>query len=401
MSSMTIVLPRLHAAQWEVAASPARFKVLDAGRRFGKTLLGTGLGTKKALEGGRAWWVAPSYKVAAVGWRGAKHIASQIPGVARNETERLLTFPGGGTLQVRSGDDPNSLRGDGLDLAVLDEAAYMRPEVWSEAIRPALSDRQGEALFISTPNGRNWFWGLWMYGQNPAYSDWASWRFPTSSNPYIKPEEIEAARELLPERIFKQEYLAEFLEDEGAVFRRVEERATVAEPESGPLPGERIVFGVDWGRDNDFTCIAILSASRRRLVALDRFNEIGWNLQRGRLVTLAQHWQPEVIWAEANSIGGPNIEALQMEGLPVQPFTTTASSKGPLIESLALAFEKGEIAILNDPVLVGELLAYSMERLPSGRWIYSAPAGLHDDTVIALALAWHGAIYGGVGISFV
>jgi hypothetical protein len=210
----------------------------------------------------------------------------------------------------------------------------------------------------------------------------------------------ETEGDVTPERIFKQEYLAEFLEDEGAVFRKVEERAK-ASPQDKPIEGHRYTFGVDWARDNDFTAIAVIDATIREMVHLERFNEISWSLQRGRLSALAAFWQPEVIWAEANSIGGPNIEALQAEGLPVQSFTTTASSKGPLVESLALALEKGEIAILNDPVLVGELLAYSMERLPSGRWIYSAPAGLHDDTVIALALAWHGAIYGGVGISFV
>jgi len=116
------------------------------------------------------------------------------------------------------------------------------------------------------------------------------------------------------------------------VFRRVDEAAT-ARPDDGPAPGERYVFGVDWARDADFTCIAVLAVGARRLVALDRFNEIGWSLQLGRLAALA----PEAIWAEANSIGGPNIEALQHEGLPVIPFTTTASSKGPLIEALALA----------------------------------------------------------------
>jgi phage terminase large subunit-like protein len=238
-----------------------------------------------------------------------------------------------------------------------------------------------------------------MWGQNPAHEQWKSWRFPTRANPLIDAAEIEAARELLPERVFRAEYLAEFLEDGGGVFRRVEAAAT-AEPEAGPEPGERIVLGVDWGRDQDFTCIAVLSADRRRMLALDRFNEIGWSLQRGRLAALANRWQPDAIWAEANSIGGPNIEALQNEGLPVIPFTMTAVSKGPLIEGLALALERGELAILPDPVLLGELQTYRLERLESGRFRYSAPPGQHDDTIIALALAWHGALSGTPGISF-
>jgi len=108
-----------------------------------------------------------------------------------------------------------------------------------------------------------------------------------------------------------------------------------------------------------------------------------------------------VVWAEENSIGAVNIEALQTEGLPMRPFQTTARSKTPLIEGLALALERGEIALLPDPVLLQELAAYSIERLPGGGYRYGAPPGLHDDTVIATALAWHGVRYGGVRIDFV
>ncbi len=104
-------------------------------------------------------------------------------------------------------------------------------------------------------------------------------------------------------------------------------------------------------------------------MALDRFNEIGWGLQRGRLRALAQRWGRKSIWAESNSIGAPNIEALQAEGLPVRGFATTAKSKSPLIESLALALERRQfVALGDDAVLLGELASYALERLP-GRWL--------------------------------
>ena len=134
------------------------------------------------------------------------------------------------------------------------------------------------------------------------------------------------------------------------------------------------------------------------MTALDRFNQVGWDLQRDRLKTLVQHWRPQIIWAEANSIGEPNIEALLQEGLPVRPFYTTAKTKSPLIESLALAIERGSIALLNHPVLLAELANYSLERLPGGAWRYGAPSGAHDDTVMATALAWYGTQYSGRGI---
>lgn len=372
--------------------------MVACGRRFGKTETGKILAIERALGGRVVWWISPTYRMAQDVWRSLR---GTLAGAWQEKSEamREIALPGGGLIRVRSGHDPDALRGAGLDLAVLDEAAYLHPDVWAAAIRPALADRRGEALFLSSPNGRNWFWALYMRGQNPAQAEWRSWRFPTAANPLIAPSEIEAAREQLPERVFRQEYLAEFLDDAAGVFRHVEAAAT-GTPESGPQPGERIVFGVDWGRDGDFTAIAVLAVERRRLVALDRFNEIGWALQRGRLAALAAHWGPEAIWAEANSIGGPNIEALQAEGLPVMPFTMTAANKGPLIDALALALERGELVILPDAVLVAELQAYTLERLPSGRFRYGAPRGQHDDTVIALALAWHGAIAGTAGISF-
>lgn len=396
---MTVRLYQPHPGQSAILQHPARFKVVACGRRFGKTETGKILLVERALAGRVGWWISPTYRMADDVWRDLKAALSGAI-VRKNEEMRRLDVAGGGVIRVRSGRDPDGLRGAGLDLAVLDEAAYLHPDVWRAAIRPALADRRGEALFLSTPRGRNWFWGVWMNGQSAAHPDWKSWRFPTAANPLIDPAEIEAARALLPERVFREEYLAEFQDDGGLVFRRVEACATVS-PGGSPQAGARYVFGVDWAREDDFTCIAALDVATRRLVALDRFNEIGWSLQRGRLAALAALWQPEAIWAEANSIGGPNIEALQAEGLPVIPFTTTASSKGPLIEALALALERGELAILPDPALLSELGAYRLERLPSGRFRYGAPPGAHDDCVIALALAWHGAQQGGVGISFV
>lgn len=397
--SATLIAP--HVGQSAILNSPARFRVVACGRRWGKTEAGKIAAIEAAQNGGNVWWIMPSYPMASEVWRSLK---STLSGQwdSKSEEERAIYLPGGGALRVRSGQDPDSLRGTGLDLAVLDEAAFLREAVWTSAIRPALADRRGKALFLSTPKGiGNWFWKIYGYGRDPDRPEWQSWTFPTASNPLIPPDEIEAAKAELPERVFLQEFLAEFTADFGAVFRNVTERAMVA-PQCEPLPGQRIIFGVDWARIDDFTVIAILDATTRQLVALDRFNGIGWGLQRGRIVSLAQRWQPAAIWAEANSIGAPNIEALQAEGLPIYPFTMTAAAKDDLINSLALALERDHdpLTIIPDPVLIHELQSYSLERLPSGRFRYNAPPGDHDDTVIAAALAWFGAQYGGVSIRF-
>ena len=396
---MEVQLPSLHNDQQRVWDEHVRFRVLACGRRWGKTRLGSLMCVATALHGGRAWWVAPSYPVASVGWRGIKELSIQIPGADVRHVDRLITMPSGGTVQVRSADNPDSLRGEGLDFVVLDECAFIKEAAWTEALRPALSDRQGKALFISTPKGRNWFWRLWTLGNSGDDGDWKAWRYPTASNPFIPAPEIEAAQNSLPERIFQQEYLAEFIDDAGGVFRGVMAAATADRQDEGQ-PGREYVFGVDWGKHNDFTVICVVDAQERSLVYLDRFNMIDYQIQIGRLRALHERFKPVQIIAERNAMGEPLIEQLMRERLPVQAFTTTNASKQQMIDALALSFEKRDIRIIPDPALIAELQAFEAERLPSGMLRYGAPDGMHDDTVIALGLAWHGLTAGRATLSF-
>ena len=132
---MEVRLPSLHNGQQQVWDEKVRFRVLACGRRWGKTRLGSLMCVATALHGGRAWWVAPSYPVSAVGWRGIKELSQQLPGVDIRRVDRLITMPGGGTVQVRSADNPDSLRGEGLDFVVLDECAFIKEAAWSEALR--------------------------------------------------------------------------------------------------------------------------------------------------------------------------------------------------------------------------------------------------------------------------
>lgn len=378
-----------HPGQREVHEHQARFKVLAAGRRWGKTRLGVNECLDVAARGGRAWWISPSYKMSEVGWRPLQRIGNKV-GADVRIVDRKVEMPSGGWVQIRSADKPQSLRGEGLDFVVLDECAFMGQAAWSEALRPALADRKGGALFISTPKGRDWFWRLWQRGQsrNNGNGEWQSWVFPTEANPFIDGTEIEAARDNLPDRIFRQEFLAEFIDDAGGVFRGV--MAAACATRLPPIEDHEYVFGVDWGKHNDFTVIAVLDAETSAMVAMERFRQIDYQLQVGRLKALYDRYAPSQIVAERNAMGEPLVEQLQREGLPVEGFTTTNASKAQAIDGLALAIEKQELEILNDPDLVGELQGFEAHRLPSGTLRYQAPEGMHDDCVMALALAWHG-----------
>jgi phage terminase large subunit-like protein len=400
MSKTTIHLMKPHPNQRKILDSRARFRVVACGRRFGKTEVGKRAIVTRAQDGSRCWWLSPTYSMASQVWRDLKAACRDVRNLKISETERRLDFPKGGMIAIRSTHNPDYLRGAGLDFAVLDEAAFMEPVVWPEIVRPMLLEKRGKALFLSSPNGLNWFWELYQLGLNKSQRTWRSFNFKSADNPLISPEELEALRLSTSERIFREEYLAEFIGDSGQVFRGIREAAT-APLDAQPILGRRYAAGLDWGRETDYTVIVIMDADTRQMVAMDRFNQIGWSLQRGRLQAMIERWQPTSVWAEENSIGSVNIEALQQEGLPVRPFKTTAQSKTPLIEGLALAIERGEVALLPDETLLGELASYRMERLPAGGYRYSAPSGMHDDTVIATALAWHGVRQGAVLFDFI
>lgn len=389
----------LHAGQRAVYEDRARFRVVACSRRWGKTALGAYEALFAALVLGKTvWWLAPTHAQGDGPWEGLLAATTALhPRMYINRSKRKLIFTdfGGGSIEFKTANNPANLRGAGIDLVILDEAAFMQEGVWSDVVRPMLVTTIGYALFLSTPFGGNYFSRLFSRGLDPLEPDWSSHRYTIHDAPHIPASEIAALERESTARTWQQEFLAEFLADTGAVFRGVGAAMTIT-PGQTPQPGARYVFGVDWGRDNDYTAIAVADATNGQIVHMERMREVGWALQRGRLMALAQVWQPDVVWAEANSIGSPNIEALQAEGLPVRPFTTTAQSKGPLIEGLALAVERGDVALVDDDVLRLELTAYTMDRLPGGGYRYSAPPGGHDDTVIAAALAWHGVSEGQV-----
>jgi hypothetical protein len=387
----TIVLPRRHAAQQRVVDEAARFNTICCGRRWGKSTLGVDLLVPPALGGYPVAWFAPTYKMLTETWRDVRRVF--LPATERvNAQEHRLELVTGGVVDMWSLDTPNTARGRRYRRIVADEAAMVADleDAWNAVIRPTLVDFKGDAWFLSTPKGHGFFRSLYDAGQDPQRPDWASWQMPTTSNPHIDPEEVEAARLMLPERTFAQEFLATFLEDGGGVFRRVRDAVGVV-PQDGKQAGRRYVVGVDWGKLEDFTVLVVIDMTTKEVVHVDRFNQIDYAVQVPRLVALCGRFTPDAVYVEQNSIGVPLIEQLQRAGLPVTPFVTTNASKAMIIDGLALAFERGEIRIPDDPVLVGELLAYDAERLPGGLLRYGAPAGMHDDCVMALALAWQGA----------
>lgn len=389
MPEVTIKLKQLHAAQKEVYHSQAQFTVLACGRRFGKTELGKDKIINSILDKPKPYfYLVPTYTDMLQLWDEFLELGRGII-LDHPKNERRMKFATGGMLWFFSSESVDRMRGKAYAGGIIDEAATI-PNLeyaWDRVIFPALTDHSGWAWFLSSFRGRNYFWQLYNRGQDSLFPDWASFSFVTADNPHMPSHQIELAQRSMAQKAFEEEYLAIPNDDFGSVFRNVNACIRVKEH----IYNEPIVFGVDWGRYKDFTVIVVMGRDTKQVYELDRFQDIDWALQRGRLQALYNRWKPRQILAESNSIGEPNIEALQQLGLPVRGFLTTNASKNNIIDDLALSIENCEVGFDDRKPhvkeMIAELQAYEMERLPSGNFRFNAPSNSHDDTVMALALA--------------
>jgi hypothetical protein len=351
----------------------------------------------------------------------------------------------GSLIMARTADeDGRNLRGHSADRVIVDEAAYVRDAVIEEVIAPMLADRDGKLILISTPFGKNHFYRAYVLGadcksppivgaddlgagpgkpapgdreqgsedrerraafsgaetldtdpQPPAPTRYASFRFPSWDNPHISRTYIEHQRSVLTERQFAVEYEAEFLDDQAAVFTwaDIEGAMGLWLPKSVEL-GYRTA-GVDWARYSDYTVVAVLETGREphHLVAIDRFNAIGWEEQIRRVVDFLVRHQVNSVLTDQTSIGDPLLEQLknalwaQQANIGVEGFCFTGTSKREIIDNLVLQFAHRRIALPNDERLTRELQYFEYELTTGGNIRMNARSGYTDDCVIALALA--------------
>lgn len=391
-SQLEVELPPLHPKQAEVFHSEARFKVVCCGRQFGKTSLGAAMCVSAAIEGKHVWWVAPSFPIGELGWKIIERLAIQIP-ETRFEGRPVfrITLPTGGTIQLRSADNPDSLRGATLDGVVFDEAAQAKPEAWP-ILRPTLSVRRGWAMFISTPKGLNWFYDIFQDADNR--TGWERWRIPSSDSPYIPAEDIELARGSMSSLMFSQEYEADFISAGTGMFRSdwVQHYHTRFEGEDRFLS-----LGADWvaldtcvifhtidlawspAEDADYTVISTWARTKQgHLILLDmiRGHFEGPELIP-RMRQALERWGG-TLYAEKQSYNDREIiaEALRV-GLPIQPLKADKDKVSRALPATA-RMEQGRVWFPPAstpwwPAIEEELLAF--------------PAGRHDDFVDTFSYA--------------
>ena len=221
---------RLSRPQFLVAQSRDRFRILVAGRRTGKSFLSRFILYQRARsnENNICWYVAPTYRMARqIMWRELKDHVPRHEVFKKDETDLRIELINGSIIALRGADNPDSLRGVGLDLCVIDEVQDVHPETWTAVLRPALADKNGRAVFCGTPKGYNWFYDLFAGADEQP--DWASFRFRTVEGGRVDPKEIEAARRSMDERLFRQEFEASFETQGGRVYHAFERSFNAAE----------------------------------------------------------------------------------------------------------------------------------------------------------------------------
>ena len=226
---------KLHPAQLEIFNSTARFKVVSAGRRFGKSRLAAWILIIKALqsESKDVFYIGPTFQQAKdIMWNMLKELLHDTDLIeTTHENTATMKLVNGRRISLKGSDRPDTLRGVGLAYVVLDEYASMKVEVWEQIIRPTLADVKGGALFIGTPAGKNHFYDLYLAADKD--EDWESFQYTSTDNPLIDPEEVEVARRTMSTQAFRQEFEASFVSFTGGIFKNEWIKYDDEEPEDG------------------------------------------------------------------------------------------------------------------------------------------------------------------------
>ncbi len=380
-------------AQQDIFDHPAKFKIAVKGRRFGLTKGAANDFIQCALNRTftKGLWVdtvnsnieryveryfIPKIKLLPDGmWKWRKQ-------------QKILELCGS-YIDFRSIDNPENLEGFGYDKAFLNEAGIIlkKEYLWNNAIKPMFWDFPNVKVVIGgTPKGSGVFNELAKRGNDPSQPMYHTFHYTSFDSPFAHIHKaIKEDMVSMPERVVKQEIYAEFIEDTGVVFRGTQEIAT-ATPEK-PRAGHIYVMGVDLAKVQDYTVITVYDRANNAQVYQARFNQIEYPFQKKKIIAASRHYNNALVMLDATGLGDPIADDLVRENIPVEPFKLTNQTKKELIEKLAIYIEQGKISMINIPETIAEFNNFTYDVTNSGRIVYNAPVGFHDDIVISHGLA--------------
>jgi hypothetical protein len=400
-----------HHGQQLVLSDEHRFMTLVCGRRWGKDHLAVIKILSHSLShvsprGGKIYaWLNPVYNPQGKESFRVFKMFAESGGLIQKSIEtppmeiRLIN---GDKVVFFSADQPDNLRGGQYDGVIINEAGLISDleDLWAGPIAAMLLDRAGWAWLQGTPKGKGPLHKFFLRGL-PDKTDqgkpnpWKSFRFPTKTNPFIPPEELDRLKDELPEDIFQQEFLAEFLDSGGAVFRGLDKMRRNSENTKLLPQADMCRVGIDLAKHTDFTvCIALDPASN--VIGFDRFNNLDWGIITTRIERFCSRFRGTVV-LDASGVGDPIYDNLAAKGLAIRPVKFTNEKKTQMVQNLMLLIEDEVMKIpwpdhshgqdnITDHIWQ-ELEAYSYNITATGRIRYEAPKGFHDDCVTALFLA--------------
>lgn len=415
--SVHINFPNYHSPQQKLIMNALMLQGVEevwiaCGTKFGKTLgLGVGLGMAAITNHHKIWrWTAPLYQQAKIGKRYMDKLLPKEPYTISKDSDlpRILLPLNTSEIQFWHGTDPEAKEGEGVAGDVLDECSKLKPEVYAST-KTTVTFTGGKIVGISTPRGKNWFYQRCMAAKEEMQRALVENRTPrlvfinapTAANPFVPRSTIESARKNLPDKLFRQYFLAEFVDDSevftgfiNCVYGDVISHTTqVRQRYIDEKSHELIVtIGVDWAKREDYNVFTAWAAidGKVKMVGYDRFHGVDYVNSVRELVRFTKQFKSvEIVWHDRTGVGDAIDDMLGCTNLPFTGVVFTQSSKAQLVNKLIASIHQRRCLFPNWELLRNEMEIYEVSISRNGGFSYSAPTGQHDDIVSSMILG-HG-----------
>lgn len=406
--------PSYHSPQQQLIMNALMLQGVEevwvaCGTKFGKTLgLGVGLGVAAITDYNKIWrWTAPLYQQAKIGKRYMERLLPEDPFTLSKDSDlpRILLPLNNSEIQFWHGNDPESKEGEGVAGDVLDECSKLKPEVYAST-KTTVTFTGGKIVGISTPRGKNWFYHRCMAAKEEMARALLENRVPklvfitapTEANPFVPRATIESARKNLPDKLFRQYFLAEFVDD-SEVFTGFN-KCLYSEPIRhvsqarqrwvyGNPANYTVVVGVDWAKREDFNVFTAWANvdGKLRMVAYDRFHGVDYVNSVRELVRFTKQFAAtELVWHDRTGVGDAIDDMLACTNLPFTGIVFTQSSKSEMVNRLVASIHQGRCELPNWDLMKTEMQSYEVTISRNGGFSYSAVSGQHDDIVSSMIL---------------
>ena len=303
----------------------------------------------------------------------------------KNAIENSIILKNGSEIYCRSYQRADYIRGLSATTLLIDESSWVKDEDWQSVFRPTLATAGKRCILFSTPKNDNWFKTMYDRGMSDKYSNYHSYHSTWRENPYANISEIEDAKSSLPEKIYKAEYEAEFVNGAYSVFKNYRNCLT------GTFNSGAIIAAIDVGNADDYSVLTIMNGNK--VISINRWRHDTFENIIKEMVKVMTKEKVRQVWCEVNSLGSPFFEFLCNEvrnhrlNIQMEPWITSNTSKQNAVEKLINDFAMNNIIIPDNKDLLEELDHFSCEYSNKSKAvIYGGQQGFHDDIIMSLCI---------------